>query len=660
MEIRLQKLTLKYFKGIRKFELTLDGQDASVFGDNATGKTTLYDAFLWLLFDKDSLNRANFGIKTLDEDGEVLNGLDHEVEAALSVNGTPLTLKKVYYEKWTKTRGSSQKVFSGHTTDYFIDEVPVKKKEYIEKITELGEEEIFRLLTDPRYFNEIMHWEDRRKMLLEVCGDISDQDVIASDKKLDKLSNILKDRSIDDHKKVIAAKRKKINEQLEKIPIRIDEVQNGMPQIEGLNFDQLQADIKKYRTMQEARRKTISRIETGGEIAEKEKQIAQLETELLKIKQEHESKEREAFYSLVSERDKLSSEHTKMLSKLWAKQDEAERVKGQIIRGEKEVKNLRAKWYEENKRTFEYSQETVCPTCGQDIPGVQLQEARDNALKAFNLEKSERLEAINKQGRDIAADVADKKIDYSALSEECESLEKRAEGIDSRISELERKIADIEAAFGAVEDTDAYKAKVEQIEALKTDIRRLRVSTESQIEKEKEGIAKLEAEIGQMQGKMALKEQYEKATARIAELEAEEKTLAKELEELDEQLYLVEEFIKTKVHLLEDKINSKFKLARFKLFETQINGGLKEVCEVVCDGVPYSDLNNAARINIGLDIINTLSDHYNFSAPIFIDNRESVTKLAEVNAQVVSLVVSEQDKKLRVELEESRTMKEAI
>lgn len=658
MKIRLKKMTLKNFKGIKDFEISLDGLDASIYGDNGTGKTTLYDAFMWLLFDKDSLNRASFGIKTL-KDGQVIHGLDHEVEAMLEADGKPLTLKKIYYEKWTKVRGSSQKTFSGHTTDYFINEVPVKKKEYIEKITELGEEEIFRLLTDPRYFNEIMHWEDRRKMLLEVCGDISDADVIASDKKLDKLSKVLGNRTIEDHKKVIAAKRKEINQQLERIPIRIDEVQNGLPDIEGLDFDQLQADIKKYRTMQEARRKTISRIETGGEIAEKEKQIAQLETELLKIKQEHESKEREAFYSLVSKRDKLSSEHTKMLSKLWAKQDEAERVKEQIIRGEKEVKNLRAKWYEENKRTFEYSQETVCPTCGQDIPGVQLQEARDNALKAFNFEKSERLEAINKQGRDIAADVADKKIDYSALSEECESLEKRAEGIDSRISELERKIADIEAAFGAVEDTDAYKAKVEQIEALKTDIRRLRVSTESQIEKEKEGIAKLDAEIAEMQTKSAFKEQYEKGIARIAELGAEEKKLAAELEELDEQLYLTEEFTKTKVNLLESSINSKFKLARFKMFEIQVNGGLKECCETVYDGVPYSDLNNAARINIGLDIINTLSEHYDFSAPIFVDNAEAVTQLEETKAQVIRLVVSEQDKKLRVELEE-KEIKEAV
>lgn len=658
MEIRLKKMTLKNFKGIKDFEISLDGLDASIYGDNGTGKTTLYDAFMWLLFDKDSLNRASFGIKTL-KDGQVIHGLDHEVEAMLEADGKPLTLKKIYYEKWTKVRGSSQKTFSGHTTDYFINEVPVKKKEYIEKITELGEEEIFRLLTDPRYFNEIMHWEDRRKMLLEVCGDISDADVIASDKKLDKLSKVLGNRTIEDHKKVIAAKRKEINQQLERIPIRIDEVQNGLPDIEGLDFDQLQADIKKYRTMQEARRKTISRIETGGEIAEKEKQIAQLETELLKIKQEHESKEREAFYSLVSERDKLSSEHTKILSKLWAKQDEAERVKEQIIRGEKEVKILRQKWYEENEKTFDYDQDNVCPTCGQDIPDHQLEEARDSALKAFNLEKSERLEAINKQGRDIAADVADKKIDYSALSEECESLEKRAEGIDSRISELERKIADIEAAFGAVEDTDAYKANVEQVEALKTDIRRLRVSTESQIEKEKEGIAKLEAEIAEMQTKSAFKEQYEKGIARIAELGAEEKKLAAELEELDEQLYLTEEFTKVKVNLLESSINSKFKMARFKMFEVQINGGIKECCETVYEGVPYSDLNNAARINIGLDIINTLSEHYNFSAPIFVDNRESVTKLTDVNAQVISLVVSEQDKKLRVELEE-KEIKEAV
>src|SRR5690554_4334054 len=327
MEIRLQKLTLKYFKGVRKFELSLNGRSAAVYGDNATGKTTLYDAFLWLLFDKDSFNRANFGIKTLDEDGQAINGLEHIVEAVLDVDGKPLTLKKVYYEKWTKTRGSSEKVFSGHTTDYFVDEVPVKKKEYTDKIAEMGEENIFRLLTDPRFFNEQLHWQDRRKMLLEVCGDISDLDVITSDKKLAKLSGILGNRSIDDHKKVIAAKRKKINEQLEKIPVRIDEVQNSMPDIEGLDFGHIHDQIEETRALQDIHRKTISRIESGGEMAEKQKQIALIDTELMRLRTENDKKKREALSSLFDEQDKLHSDQKKLKNDLVYKQLEADKAK---------------------------------------------------------------------------------------------------------------------------------------------------------------------------------------------------------------------------------------------------------------------------------------------------------------------------------------------
>lgn len=659
MEIRLQKLTLKYFKGVRKFELSLNGRNAAVYGDNATGKTTLYDAFLWLLFDKDSLNRANFGIKTLDEDGQAINGLEHIVEAVLDVDGKPLTLKKVYYEKWTKTRGSSEKVFSGHTTDYFVDEVPVKKKEYTDKIAEMGEENIFRLLTDPRFFNEQLHWQDRRKMLLEVCGDISDLDVITSDKKLAKLSGILGNRSIDDHKKVIAAKRKKINVQLEKLPVRIDEVQNSIPDIEGQDFEQIQAQIEAYRSMQDVHRKNLTRIESGGEIAQKEKEIAQIDSELLRMKSEHESKEREAFYSLVSERDKLSSEHTKMLSKLWAKQDEAERVKEQIIRGEKEVEDLRTKWYEENEKAFEYSQETICPTCGQDIPHDHLEEARDKALKAYNLSKSQKLEKINQDGVEIASKLADKKIEYNKLTEEVEKLTQELKGLETEIAKVEEDIKTTGAKFSSIESTSEYKAKESQKEQLLKEIAELKIDTRAQVSEEKEAIAGLDREIRELQSDLAKKEQHEKALARISELEAEEKELAKELEELDEQLYLTEEFIKAKVRLLEDKINSKFRMARFKLFDVQVNGGVNECCETVYEGVPYSDLNNAARINIGLDIINTLSEHYDFSAPIFVDNRESVTKLTDVNAQVISLVVSEQDKKLRVELEE-KEIKEAV
>jgi chromosome segregation ATPase len=660
MRITLHTLTLKHFKGIKKFELRLDGQNAAVYGDNATGKTTLYDAFLWLLFDKDSLNRANFGIKTLDEDGQAINGLEHIVEAVLDVDGKPLTLKKVYYEKWTKTRGSSEKVFSGHTTDYFIDDVPKSQKEYKEKIAELGEENIFRLLTDPRFFNEQLHWQDRRKMLLEVCGDISDQDVISSDKRLAKLSGILGNRSIDDHKKVIAAKRRKINEQLEKIPVRIDEVQNSMPDIEGLDFGHIHDQIEETRALQDIHRKTISRIESGGEIAEKEKQITLIDTELMRLRTENDKKKREALSSLFDEQDKLHSDQKKLKNDLVYKQLEADKAKRQIELGEKSVSALREEWYKVNDEAFEFGQDTVCPTCGQAIPEDQLQEARDKALKDFNLKKSKKLESINEEGKQAAADVADKKLTYNKLTEEVATIEKELYEINSQITDIDRKITDVRSVFEDIETTNEYKAKASEKEQLMKEIRELKAGTRAQIEKEREFMNLLESEITKLQTKLAKKEQHEKALARIAELEAEEKQLAKELEEFDEQLYLTEEFVKTKVRLLEDKINSKFRMAKFKLFDIQVNGGINECCETVYDGVPYSDLNNAARINIGLDIINTLSEHYSFSAPIFVDNRESVTRLTDVDTQVISLVVSEQDKKLRVELEESRTMKEAI
>ena len=190
--MKILNLTLRNFKGIRHFNLDTQGKDANIYGDNATGKTTLADAFMWLLFDKDSSNRKDFQIKTLKPNGEPEHGLEHAVEAILQLsNGSQLALKKVYYDKWTKKRGSATAEFTRHTTDYFIDGVPVQKKEYDAKIAEIADENIFRLLTDPRYFNEILHWPDRRKLLLEVCGDVSDAEVIASNKDLSGLSEIL-------------------------------------------------------------------------------------------------------------------------------------------------------------------------------------------------------------------------------------------------------------------------------------------------------------------------------------------------------------------------------------------------------------------------------------------------------------------------------------
>ena len=659
MRITLESLKLKYFKGIKKFELDLNGRSANVYGDNATGKTTLYDAFLWVLFDKDSLNRSDFGIKTLGPDGEALNGMDHSVEASLLVGGKPLVLKKVYYEKWTKKRGETEKVFSGHTTDYYINDVPSKKKEYDAKIAELSDENIFRLLTDPRFFNEQKRWQDRRELLLEICGDISDADVISSDKRLSKLSKVLDDRTIDDHKKVVAAKRKKINQELDRIPIRIDEVQNGLPDISGLDFGGIRKQIAELQEVQDIHRKTISRIEAGGEVAEKEKGIARLESDLLKMRSEYETRKWDVRKGTVEKLDNLKKQLREKQNVVYEKDNEAKRIRKHIADGEAEAQTLRDKFREINEKEFELNQETVCPTCGQSIPEDQLEEAREKALKAFNLDKSKRLEKINADGKKRVSETADYKISYNDLQEDIEKLKAEADAITRSIKETEAKVKAAENGLQDVKDTKEFKAKTAEMEAIRKDIESLRAGTKQQVDTEKESIKELQEEAEKLQTDLSKEEQHKKAMARIKELQEEQKRLSAALESLDEQLYLTEEFTKTKVSLLESSINSKFKMARFKLFETQVNGDLKDCCETVYDGVPYSDLNNAARINVGLDIINTLSEYYGFSAPIFIDNKESVTELADVDAQVIGLIVSAQDKKLRVELEENE-IKEAV
>ncbi|MGG4032991.1 ATP-binding protein, partial [Paenibacillus cisolokensis] len=205
-KIELISLTLRNFKGIRDFRLDADGEDVNVFGDNAVGKTTLFDAFTWSLFDKDSQNKKDFEIKTLGPDGKVLeHGTNHEVEVVLLVNGKRRTLRKVFSEKWTKKRGAVTAEFTGHTTDYYVDGVPVKKGEYEAFIASIVKEEVFKLLTNPAFFNEQLKKDDRRRILIEVCGDLSDAEVITSNPELSELTGLLGERTLEGHRKMLAA-----------------------------------------------------------------------------------------------------------------------------------------------------------------------------------------------------------------------------------------------------------------------------------------------------------------------------------------------------------------------------------------------------------------------------------------------------------------------
>ena len=262
MNIKLQTLRLKNFKGCRNFVLDINGKSVNVYGDNGTFKTTIFDAWLWILFDKDSNhNKLGENVKTVGT-----SGLEHEVEAVISVNNKLMTLRKVYYEKYTKKRGQAVAEKTGNTTDYYINDVPVQLKEYNEHILSIIDPDTFKLLTSPLYFNEQLAWKQRRDVLINLAGDVTNEEVAAADPSLQKLLSVISDRSIDDHRKVIATKKATINKELEQIPHRTDEAVRALPNIDDFNSTEIEGEIQAITAKREEKQSELIRLKNSDPV----------------------------------------------------------------------------------------------------------------------------------------------------------------------------------------------------------------------------------------------------------------------------------------------------------------------------------------------------------------------------------------------------------
>lgn len=674
-KIELVVLKLRDFKGIKSLDIQLDGGNAQIFGDNEVGKTTTFDAFLWLLFDKDSNNKKDFAIKTLNGDGSERHNLEHTVEGTFLVDGATVTLKKIYKEKWTKKRGQAVAEFTGHEVEHFVDDVPLSKKAYTTKVNEIVEEETFKLLTSPTYFNEQMKWQEKRQLLLEICGDISDDEVIASNASLAKLNDLLNGKSLEDMKKIIASKKKHINEELEKIPVRIDEINKMMPET-TVDIETMRQQVANIEANIEELHEQKIRVKNGASVLDKQRQLQELEMKRSDLNRTFEADSMQEVYRAQAKLQEVQGNTQIINSKLQQadnnrkfKVDQANRIQDDISRMEKEMDELRKEYRVIEAEEFKHGDNHECPACKQALPAEQVENARNEALAQFNESRTYRLAEINRKGISHKEQVAELNNSLTLLRNEHDAIlaemNKYQDDLVVQDKELKKAQKALETAQSSVKDvttTDEYKSINLQIETLQAEIKQLNEHTYEAVAGIDEEIAKLNLDRKECNSAIAQHANIEASKERIIELEDQQVKLAQEYEKLEQTTFLIEEFIRTKVNMLTNRINSKFKYARFKLFDTQVNGGLNEVCETTYKGVPYgTGLNNAAKINVGLDIINTLSTHFGIQAPIFVDNAEAVTKFIDVDTQLISLVVSEKDKQLRVEVEGQQPMlKEAI
>lgn len=651
--MRLISLHLENFKGIKAFNLDCNGENYNVYGDNATGKTTLKDALNWLLFDKNAADKKDFDIMRI-EHGEVVHKTEPTVAAVFDMeDGRRIQLKKVYKEKWTKPRGQLNEVMSGHTTTYYINDVVKGATVYRNFINSIIDENKFKVLTEPRYFNETLSVDERKQILLDVIGGVDQAVIIGINPELRELGAALNGRSVEEQAAMTKTSLRETKKQIDEIGPAIRECENMKP-------SQDVANLGLYEAQEDRAREKITLI--NNQIAEAK--AGKVDKTLLdqynaKCKEKAE-KEKEEGNRLSAERTALLLEVREAEQRLAVSESDLRTVQGSISKLGMELESCNNKrdyfikeFKEIKARTAHIEDiQTICPTCGQDLPANKVEEAKrrqEENVAEFNLQRSEKLKEINEQGKANTGKITELNDHITALAAQKTALD----------TECRQRKEDVEKKNAALKEFDAtLHPEAAEITRLRAEIADL----EKQINTPAAGISdkvvaleqeKMEQQkqLAEAQENIAECKQAQKIVMRIRELKDSERELSKAYMDLQKMLFLCGEYTRKLTEYIDSKVAEHFKVARFRLFKNNItNEGVEECCDTMMNGKPYESLNAAAQVEVGLDIIRTLARQYGFSAPVMIDNAESYTKLPDTEGlQIIRLIVSEDDKTLRVE-----------
>ena len=649
-KVILKQISFLNFKGFKDFQITFNDDVTSVFGKNGTGKTTIFDGFTWLLFGKDSQDRKQFNLKTLDENGNYIPKLPHEVSATIEDDGETIELCRRLKDKWVKRRGQVDEEFLGNEEERLYNNVPMSVKEWNEKISNICPEDIFKLITNPKHFVS-QKTDVQRKMLFKMAGEISDNEIAEGNEDFTALLASLTGKTMEEYKKEIHEKKKRIKSEIEFIPARIDERKRDLAEIVEPDYDAIEESINQK--------------------SEKKKKI---EDEMLDLIQKNDSIKKEydemfrGLWILNNRKnnlekeieDKLMAEYRDFMSKKSAIESEISIQKDNIknLSQRKEIadktledmKNYRNQLIDEwktindSKVTFSEN-DFICPVCHRPLDVDDIEKRQQDMVENFNLDKARRLEENNRKGQGLKRMMEDTIANISSIDKEIKSAFDEIERLKS-LNEYRMGMAN-PSESGLVRKTidgnEEYKMLLEEIVVNENKLKELSNCKSVSFESQKEEISTLASEINDLRIKLSVRERANSIKERIIELENNYKKGAQELAELERIEFCMDQFAKAKTEAVEKRINGMFSFVKFKMYETQINGGEVETCEATANGIPYSSQNNAMKINMGIDIINAICKYVGITAPIIVDNAESVNEIIPTQSQLIKLVVSDKE-----------------
>lgn len=636
MEIKLLKLSLVNFKGVKSESFEFNEQETFIHGANGTGKTTLFDSFIWCLFGKDHQGRTDYHLKTWDETGKTKPKAFCEVEAVIEIDGKVTTLRRVYGEDWVKPKGEELEVFKGNSTTPFINDVKVTMTEYNALVASWCNETVFKSITNPQYFPNLSK-DEQRTILFAMAGELTNEQIAEGNQAFKDLLLEITGVSFESYRKELLAKKRRVKEELEGIEPRIDELKRSMPEIpnmEAINkeLEQKQSEILLVEqsisdVVQRSQGSNTERLEIQSKINELERENQRIEFE---EKQKQDKAIQEVKIKIADlERKIYESKNSDETNKKILEKIENE--KSGLV---EELTKLRNEYGAISAETLVYSDKAfVCPTCERllEVEDIEAKQAQLNAN--FNNSKATRLDENKKKGlrtKAILEEVEAHISELKAKSSQTESLfmpGTQMEALQAKLEEVSVPIKFTKQQLDNLEKIKWYKEKLEAPQEFE--------SSQKYIDQKQV----IQVEIDNLKSKLALKSVVENTNIRISQLESQYKTLNQELAGYEKKEFTLKEFEFAKNTEYEARINQMFEFTKFKLFKTQVDGQVVPECEAMYLGVPYSTLNNAKQYGVGLDIINTISKHNDKYAPIWIDNREGISEIPQMKTQVINLVV---------------------
>ena len=635
--IFLKRASARNFKGLENISFEFSGRETTLLGANGTGKSSFFAMFIWCLFGKDQFGRTDHQIKTLIN-GQTDRYKECEVELLLQVNDAEVTLKRVYAENWVRPKGGAEDVFKGNETKRYINDIEVKATEYDSYVKELCSEDIFRVITNPAYFPNLKEIE-QRAILFKMVGDITDESVANGNTDFTEFLQMVSGKDFETFKKEISQRKKRLKDEVSSIPARIDELKRSFP--EALNWIELEAQLEAKKQELATLESQINDLSKVSESVNQGRMAIQAEINTLEQANQAIQFKYQQEKNIQIEQKKVEIRGLYFQKANKSKDFNAKSSRLEFLNNRKEsltvkLKELGDRWRNTNKKELTFDPEAFeCPTCKRALEPQDIEAKEAEMIASFNTKKAQQLKINEEEGKATKAELDSVNAEIASIGtvDQVDTSD-----LDIKIEQLQADLKDFESIPLQFSNDQEYKSNTAKIEQLKTNLTVPTTSTNntaSLLEQKRT----IQASIDEINSNLYKKTVIENTQKRITELEALEKKLNQEIADLERKEFLQKSFEYAKNEAYQSRINEMFSLVKFNLFRQQVDGQIVPTCECHVNGVPYSTQNNAMQVAMGLDIINTISLHEGVYAPIFIDNRESVTSIPVIEAQIINLVV---------------------